>query len=187
MARGNSNAELIRRARITRTDDSGTVQRVQADVQGDPTHEFDHLQPYGLTGVPPTGARALLLAVGAAWEHLVALATGHTDRPTGLSSGDVTLYSAHEARVDLRAAGTTVQGPMLTSTGYTDAEGGFRRAGAIGLTGTLKFTAVTLIPPETIVLLQMSFSGGILTSMSVSSAPWAILIGALLKCEWTSE
>lgn len=110
MPSGSSLADLVRRARITRTDDSGTVQRVQVDVQGDPTHEFEHLQPYGLTGVPPVGARTLLLAVGAAWEHLVALVTGHTDRPRDGMPGDVTLYSAHAARIGLRASGVAITG-----------------------------------------------------------------------------
>ncbi|MBP7149459.1 MAG: phage baseplate assembly protein [Acidobacteria bacterium] len=185
MASGSAIGELIRRARITRTDDSGAVQRVQVDVQGDPTHEFDHLQPYGLTGVPPVGARTLLLSVGAIWEHLVALVTGHTDRPRDLASGDVSLYSAHPARVDLRAAGTTVQGPMLTAKGYTDAEGGFRKAGAVGKTGTLVWQVVKPgPPPSTATILTETYTGGIVTGVE-PGVPWTVGIGDVVTAIWT--
>lgn len=129
----------VRRAVVRLVDDSGPVQRMQVEVHaGEPIPDVDHLQPYGLTGRAPVEARTLLLLVGAAWDHVVALATGHTDRPRNLAPGDVTLYSGHEAAVDLRTDGTTVRGQRLAVAGHVDSAGGFKADGTAGATGPLK-------------------------------------------------
>jgi len=163
---------MVRRAIVRLVDDSGSVQRVQVEARaGETIPDVDYLQPYGLTGNPPVGARALVVNVGSAWDHVVALLAGFTDRPTGLASGDVTLYSAHAARVDLRADGTRVQGPLLKADGSVDAGGGFRKGGVPGTTGTLVITvpAPPSVPPAPpLGVATIAVAGGIVTSVSAT-------------------
>ncbi len=185
----------VRRALVRLVDDDGTVQKVQVEARsGESIPDVDHLQPYGLTGNPPLGARTLLLMVGGAWDHVVALATGHTDRPTGLGAGDVTVYSGHDARLDLRDDGTTVKGPQLvvegdlhvdgdsttdgntTVEGYTDSGDGFKVNGTPGLTGTI---TVTVTPPGS-TLFQLTLKGGIVTGYADGGA-CPVANGTVLK------
>lgn len=135
---------MVRRAIVRLVDDSGAVQRVQVDARaGEAVPDVDHLQPYGLTGNPPVGARTLLLCVGAAFDHVVALVTGHVDRPRGLGPGDVTLYSGHASRLDLRSGGATVKGPGLTVEGDASIRGSATIAGSATVLGTLSAASVT--------------------------------------------
>ncbi len=161
---------MVRRAIVRLVDDSDTVQRVQVEARaGETVPDVDCLQPYGLTGNPPVGARALVVNVGSAFDHVVALLAGHTDRPTGLGAGDVTLYCGHDARVDLRDDGTTVKGPRLKADGPVDAGGGFKKGGTPGASGTLVITipAPPPAPPAPpLGVATVVVMGGIVTSVS---------------------
>jgi hypothetical protein len=168
-------------------DDSGQTQRFQVEAQGEPIPDVDHLQPYGLTAVPPLGARTLLATVGRAFDHVVALVTGHTDRPTGLAPGDVTLYSAHASRLDLRATGALLKGlRLLIETGHVDSANGYRTAGAAGLTGTLTIRGTPPLPapPVPVVILTARFAGGIITEI-IPGAPWVVVVGGVLDMAWS--
>lgn len=156
---------MVRRAIVRLVDDSGTVQRVQVEARaGETVPDVDHLQPYGLTGHPPVGARALILTIGAAWDHVVALVAGHTDRPKGLGSGDVTLYSGHAARLDLRADGATVQGPRLVVEGDANVKGSATVGGSAIVQGSV--TAASVVASGAVSAASLSAGGATLPGFS---------------------
>ena len=102
-----------RLARVIQVDDSGDVQLLQVESHdGEGVPDVPHLQPYGLTACPPKEARTLAKLIGGAWDNVVALFTTHgPHRPRNLKAGDVTLYSGHGVRVDLRAGGVVIVVP----------------------------------------------------------------------------
>ncbi len=143
------------RARLSRVDDSGDVQRVQVQAHGEP-RDADHLLPFGLACRPPLDSRGILLSVGSAFDHLVALGLALARyRPRDLDDGDVTLYSAHDARIDLRSSGVAVKGNM-TVDGDVDADG-YKAGGAPGLSGVVSI-------PTPGGAATLTYKGGVLTA-----------------------
>ena len=153
---------LTRRVRVNRIDDSGDVQTLQVESHGAPIPDVPHALPYGLAVGVPKKAVGLLHMIGGAWDNVVAWAFSvPAHRPRDLSEGDVTLYSKHAARVDLRSAGTTVKGAKLdVADGYCNAKTGFKTNGSAGVTGTAVFVDGFTGGTMTIIL-----KGGIVTSV----------------------
>jgi phage gp45-like len=102
MSRNADRADAMR-VRANLVDDTGDVQVLQVEEHGSPIPDVPHVLPYGLAVGLPRKAQGLLSSIGGAWDHLVAwgfLFAAH--RPKNLAEGDVTLYSGHGIRIDLR-------------------------------------------------------------------------------------
>lgn len=95
---------MIARAVIKLVDDAKKAQELQVTVlAGQVSDRVESFGHYGFTSVPPAGTEAILVAVGGARDHLVAIATESREhRPTQMQSGEVQLYSDEGARVHLR-------------------------------------------------------------------------------------
>lgn len=168
-----------RLARIVRVDDSQEYQNVQVESHAGEAITVPHLQPYGLTACPPKEARTLVQLVGAAWDNVVALATGHgPHRPKNLSAGDVTLYDGHGHRINLTDSGAAINCTLdvdgnTTVNGTVDAADGFKTDGTAGLSGELKITIAGA--GVTAGVATLTFKGGILTTCVATG-----------NCVWTS-
>ena len=150
------------RARVARVDDSGDVQTLQVEFHGEVKPDVPHALPYGLAVGLPKKSIGLLTRVGAAADNLVAWAMNFArHRPRDLSEGDVTLYSGHSSRVDLRDHGVDVKG-------NTDVDGtvnadGYKTCGIAGKSGTL-----TLTDTQSASVWVLTFKGGLLTNVSAT-------------------
>ncbi|WP_413207966.1 phage baseplate assembly protein V [Rhodospirillum sp. A1_3_36] len=87
-------ATMIRLARLTAVDSGKATQCLQAEVFAGELHDnVKHLEPYGFTSHPLTGAEALLVFPGGVNSNPVALVVGgRTYRLQGLKGGEVALY-----------------------------------------------------------------------------------------------
>jgi phage baseplate assembly protein V len=107
---------LFGKGRITRTDDSGDMQKLQVTepVRGagqDPfiTKDVQRLAEYGFATVVPADTDVLLVRLGGMRSHTLAIATSHRDsRPTGLSEGDVVIYDTRGHRFSLTENGLII-------------------------------------------------------------------------------
>jgi len=148
----------VLRARVSRVDDSGDVQRVQIHEHGVPL-DVDHLLPFGFACHPPKESRGIVASVGGSFEHLVALCLSLArHRPRDLAEGDATVYDAHGHRIDLDADGVAVNCDT-TVDGAVDATGYKCGVGFTGVSGV-----VSIPTPGGTALLQ--FKGGILTQVA---------------------
>lgn len=92
---------MVSRAVVRRIDDGGLMQRLQLTLFGDDDGEdvevaddVEHVQPYGVSFVPPANSEAVVLAVGGNRDNLVALgAVSRAHRPTGAAEGEGGLYT----------------------------------------------------------------------------------------------
>lgn len=99
---------VVARAVIARVNDALKTQRVQLTIlDGEVEDDVEHLQPYGLSFVPPEGAEAIALAVAGDRGHTVAIcANSPGARPTGENTAETGgLYTAGEWRVFIDADG----------------------------------------------------------------------------------
>lgn len=92
---------MVVRGVVEYVNDALKTQRVQVTLLADePLDDVEHLQPYGLSFVPPAGAQCLALAVGGARAHVVALAADVPgERPTGAGPREGGLYTKGKWRV----------------------------------------------------------------------------------------
>lgn len=76
---------LISRSVINLVNDSLETQRLQLTILADEVvPDVEHLEPYGMSFVPPVGSDALALGVKGMRSHTVAIcAHAHGERPTG--------------------------------------------------------------------------------------------------------
>ena len=97
---------MVGRAVLTVVDDSTGLQTVQVEgLRGEVIDGAERMQLYGITSYPLKGADAVLLAVGGVRQHSVVLIDDRRHRPTGLSEGEVCIYSSHGQRIILKANG----------------------------------------------------------------------------------
>src|SRR5690348_18380182 len=84
----------IGKGRITQTDDTGAVQKVQAQLNGFETRDgTPRLAEFGFTSRPPANSDVVLVFIAGDRSNGVAIATGHqASRPTGLQEGETQLY-----------------------------------------------------------------------------------------------
>lgn len=92
---------MVTRAVINLVNDRLKTQRVQLTIlEGEPVDDVEHLQPYGLSFMPPPGSEALALAVSGDRSHTVAICAGRPgDRPTSAKPGTGGLYTEGEWRL----------------------------------------------------------------------------------------
>jgi len=85
---------MVARAVIGRVNDALKTQRLQVTIlDGDVEDDVEHMQPYGLSFVPPEGAELLALAVGGARSHTVGIcANAPGTRPKSGLPGTGGLY-----------------------------------------------------------------------------------------------
>lgn len=92
---------MVKRAIIERVDDGEGVQLAQASLLEDEVQDrMEHMQPYGLSFVPPAGSEGIALAVQGEGSHRVLIGVAKRgDRPTSAKPGEGGLYSLGEWRV----------------------------------------------------------------------------------------
>lgn len=100
MSMGNRVLGMIARGIVRLIDDSLHTQFVQVEGLDDaPSDGVEHHQPYGFASHPPPGSTALVLLVGGAASHPVAINAFHPDkRAKNLAEGEVGLYD-HQGRL----------------------------------------------------------------------------------------
>lgn len=84
----------IGKGRVTAIDDSGSVQKVQAQLNGFETRDATpRLAEFGFTSNPPANSDVVFVFLGGNRTSGVAVATNHQpSRPTGLQPGEVQVY-----------------------------------------------------------------------------------------------
>lgn len=84
----------IGRGRVTAINDSGSVQEVQAQLNGFETRDgTPRLAEFGFTSNPPAGSDVVFVFLGGNRTSGIAIATNHQpSRPTGLQPGEVQVY-----------------------------------------------------------------------------------------------
>lgn len=85
---------MVGRGRITRVDDSGTVQKLQGTLNGLELRDgTPRLAEFGFTSNPPSNSDVVLAFLAGDRSNGVAIATGHQpSRPTGLQPGEAMVY-----------------------------------------------------------------------------------------------
>lgn len=101
------------RAVVSGIDDDGGRQLVQVTGYADEVLDgIERFQPYGLSGVAPVGAEAVLLSLGGSRAHSIAVAVeDRRYRLRALAGGEVALYDDQGQTVHL-----TRDGIVVTST-----------------------------------------------------------------------
>jgi phage gp45-like len=103
---------MVARAVIEYVNDGLKTQRLQVTVLADEVaDDVEHMQPYGVSFVPPAGAECVTLAIGGARSHLVAIgANAPGERPTGGKPRTGGLYTKGEWRLFVDDAGVLCAG-----------------------------------------------------------------------------
>lgn len=107
-------ANLAGRATVQLVDDAGKMQRLQiGDIPGGPYDGCEHVQPFGFSSVPLTGAdTAVVIFPGGDRAHPLVVAVGDRRyRPTGGEPGTVTVYNHTGAKLVLTPDGDIIATP----------------------------------------------------------------------------
>lgn len=93
------------RASVVKVDDTGPQQLLELNgLKGQTLGEVVRVQHFGMTSNPPADAEGVVLSMGGG--HDRAMMVGGEDpktRPTGLKTGEVTIYDANKNAIDLKA------------------------------------------------------------------------------------
>ena len=127
---------MIARAVIARVNDAMRTQRLQLSILTDEVDDdVEHLQPYGVSFHPPAGSEAVVLAVGGARSHSVAICAQSPDaRPQDVPEGCGGLYTGGEWRLFIDETGIVHLGtnpgvsPVVLATPLAAAIGTFDAA-----------------------------------------------------------
>lgn len=115
----------VARAVIEYVNDALKTQRLQLTILAD-EHEDDveHMQPYGLSFVPPTGSEVIALAPSGSRDGTVAICAQHPDhRPKGATKAATGgLYTRGEWRVFIDDAGVVHLGAETGAAGMARAD-----------------------------------------------------------------
>lgn len=92
---------MVARSVVNVINDAMKTQRLQLRILSDELEDnVEHMQPYGLSFVPPAGSEAIALAVRGDRDHTVAICVQNPDeRPTGNPARTGGLYTNGEWRV----------------------------------------------------------------------------------------
>jgi len=98
----------VARARVTASDDTGTVQKIQAQVNwGELRDGTPRLAEFGFTSRPPAQSDVVLVFIAGDRSNGVVIATGHQpSRPKNLAEGEAMLYDLWGKHVYLKADGS---------------------------------------------------------------------------------
>lgn len=128
--------------------DSAGLQGVQVSLLsgelGD--DKTEHMQPGGLTHVPPSGSEGVYLSIGGVRDDGVVLCASHRSyRPKNLQAGETALYNAgdHQAVILLKQDGSIeLTAPADAAVRITNPEGSFELAAD----GTVTINGVVISP-----------------------------------------
>lgn len=102
---------LVSRGVLALVDDASRMQSVQVTLLGEQPAWAERFQDYGLSTHPLAGAEAVVVSVGGARAHLVAIAVDDRQYRIGsLKPGEVTLYDDQGQRVHLTREGIVIDG-----------------------------------------------------------------------------
>lgn len=103
---------MVTRAVVELVKDSLKTQRLQLTVLADEVvDDVEHMQPYGLSFVPPAGAEAIALAMSGSRSHTVAICVQHPDeRPKSKQPREGGLYTKGQWRLFIDADGKVCVG-----------------------------------------------------------------------------
>jgi phage baseplate assembly protein V len=103
---------MVARSVVNVVNDALKTQRLQLTIQSDELEDdVEHMQPYGLSFVPPAGSEAIALAVRGDRDHTIALCVQNPDeRPTGNPPRTGGLYTDGEWRLFIEQDGTVNAG-----------------------------------------------------------------------------
>lgn len=103
---------MVKRGVVRRVTDGARQQLLQLSLGVDEVaDEVEHLQPFGLSFVPPAGAEVAALAVGGNADYILALgATSRAHRPTGANEGEGGLHTLDGWKVFLDDEGNVFIG-----------------------------------------------------------------------------
>lgn len=126
-------ANTVARGVVELVGDAGDGQTLQISVlDGEVIDDAEHVQPYGLSSVPHTGAECAVIFPGGDRGHpLVVSVADRRHRPSGAEPGTVTLYSSSGSRVTLLPSGDIEVQP---------GPGGEIRLGAAATNGAIRGT-----------------------------------------------
>lgn len=115
---------LFGRGRVTFVDDTGTVQKMQVQMNGLETPDNRYrLAEFGFTSNPPIGSDVVALHMAGDRSSGAVVATNHQpSRPTGLLAGESMLYSQDGKYVYMTASGgisVFADGQTVNVTGAT--------------------------------------------------------------------
>jgi len=120
------------RASVSKVDDTGPQQLLELKgLQGQTIGEAVRIQHFGMTSNPPADAEGVVLSMGGG--HDRALAVGIEDpktRPTGLKTGETTVYDANKNHINLKSDRIAVDPSSTSRIVYL---------GGDGTTGTYAF------------------------------------------------
>lgn len=106
---GSRIASLAARGIVQTADDSGERQAANVDVFADDSVGMEVFEPYGLTAALPSGSAGVAVSIGGDTGHAALLcAAPRGDRPTQRVAGEVTLWSIHGQRIDLKSDGRVI-------------------------------------------------------------------------------
>lgn len=104
-------------ARITTSDDSGLVQRLQVAIGPELIDTVPRMAEYGFTSRPKPGAKAVAVFLRGDRSSPIVIATGDpASRMTGLVEGEVAIYDDLGQSVHLTRSGIVVTGAGLPIT-----------------------------------------------------------------------
>jgi phage baseplate assembly protein V len=93
------------RASVSKVDDSGPQQLLELNgLKGQVIGEAVRVQHFGMTSNPPSDAEGVVLSMGGG--HDRAMVVGVEDpktRPTGLKTGETTVYDANKNHINLKS------------------------------------------------------------------------------------
>ena len=103
---------MIRRGVVRRVNDTRLMQVLQLSLlEGEVADDVEHLQPFGLSFVPPLQSEVVALSVGGNADHVFALgASSREHRPTGAEEGEGGLYTLTGWKVFCDAEGNVFIG-----------------------------------------------------------------------------
>lgn len=106
---------LFLRGEVSKVDDTGNMQTLQAKVlAGELDEDIEHMQPYGLTSYPKSGAEVVLARVGADSDHVIAIVVGDRRyRLSGLAEGEVAIYDENGHYVILKSDRIVIEAPRI--------------------------------------------------------------------------
>jgi phage baseplate assembly protein V len=138
---------VVGRGRITTTDDSGSVQKVQIKIGELETRDTTpRVAEYGFTSNPLEGCHGVVVFVGGDRSNGVIIGTNDQQaRLKNLKRGEVAIYDDQGQSVWLKRTGIEINGAGLpiTTLNFTMLAGGAANWGAGGA-GTMSFNNMTV-------------------------------------------